>query len=134
MPSQHQEDDSGEGEDDAEVQQECLHKFSTRDYIMEPSIFNTLKRCVGAGAHSGTRGEFCSVKNVVLAEKMARVLGPLEEPKTPLPVLPTCLPQALCPLGVKVDLSFFPGISRQEGPQKMSSSSYLRTIQRWPRL
>lgn len=43
---QQQEDDSGEGEDDAEVQQECLHKFSTRDYIMEPSIFNTLKRYV----------------------------------------------------------------------------------------
>lgn len=40
-----QEEDYGEGEDDAEVQQECLHKFSTRDYIMEPSIFNTLKRC-----------------------------------------------------------------------------------------
>jgi hypothetical protein len=45
-PFQQQEDDSGEGEDDAEVQQECLHKFSTRDYIMEPSIFNTLKRYV----------------------------------------------------------------------------------------
>ncbi|XP_075819375.1 negative elongation factor C/D isoform X2 [Microtus pennsylvanicus] len=43
-----QEDDSG-GEDDAEVQQECLHKFSTRDYIMEPSIFNTLKRYFQAG-------------------------------------------------------------------------------------
>lgn len=43
---QQQEDDYGEGEDDAEVQQECLHKFSTRDYIMEPSIFNTLKRYV----------------------------------------------------------------------------------------
>lgn len=38
---QHQEDDSGEGEDDAEVQQECLHKFSTRDYNVESSIFNT---------------------------------------------------------------------------------------------
>ncbi|KAL7985617.1 hypothetical protein Chor_004187 [Crotalus horridus] len=37
-------DDEYGGEDDAEVQQECLHKFSTRDYIMEPSIFNTLKR------------------------------------------------------------------------------------------
>lgn len=44
--SHQQEDDYGEGEDDAEVQQECLHKFSTRDYIMEPSIFNTLKRYV----------------------------------------------------------------------------------------
>lgn len=39
-----QEEEYAEGEDDAEVQQECLHKFSTRDYIMEPSIFNTLKR------------------------------------------------------------------------------------------
>uniref|UniRef100_A0A480V5X7 Negative elongation factor C/D-like n=1 Tax=Sus scrofa TaxID=9823 RepID=A0A480V5X7_PIG len=46
---QQQEDDYGEGEDDAEVQQECLHKFSTRDYIMEPSIFNTLKRYFQAG-------------------------------------------------------------------------------------
>nr|KAF6423182.1 negative elongation factor complex member C/D [Rousettus aegyptiacus] len=44
-----QEEDYGEGEDDAEVQQECLHKFSTRDYIMEPSIFNTLKRYFQAG-------------------------------------------------------------------------------------
>ncbi|XP_048205638.1 LOW QUALITY PROTEIN: negative elongation factor C/D [Perognathus longimembris pacificus] len=46
---QQQEDDAGECEDDAEVQQECLHKFSTRDYIMEPSIFNTLKRYFQAG-------------------------------------------------------------------------------------
>lgn len=50
-----QEDDYGEGEDDAEVQQECLHKFSTRDYIMEPSIFNTLKRCVRKGTGMGRR-------------------------------------------------------------------------------
>lgn len=56
MPCQHQEEDSGEGEDDAEVQQECLHKFSTRDYIMEPSIFNTLKRCVGAVCTLGDSG------------------------------------------------------------------------------
>lgn len=42
--SSNQQDDEYGGEDDAEVQQECLHKFSTRDYIMEPSIFNTLKR------------------------------------------------------------------------------------------
>ncbi|XP_036178097.1 negative elongation factor C/D isoform X1 [Myotis myotis] len=44
-----QEEEYAEGEDDAEVQQECLHKFSTRDYIMEPSIFNTLKRYFQAG-------------------------------------------------------------------------------------
>uniref|UniRef100_A0A7M4EBQ9 Negative elongation factor complex member C/D n=3 Tax=Crocodylia TaxID=1294634 RepID=A0A7M4EBQ9_CROPO len=44
-----QDDEDGEGEDDAEVQQECLSKFSTRDYIMEPSIFNTLKRYFQAG-------------------------------------------------------------------------------------
>lgn len=58
--SQQQEDDYGEGEDDAEVQQECLHKFSTRDYIMEPSIFNTLKRCVKAppSPPNGTTSEF----------------------------------------------------------------------------
>lgn len=56
--SQQQEDDSGEGEDDAEVQQECLHKFSTRDYIMEPSIFNTLKRYVRTAFAWG--GEACS--------------------------------------------------------------------------
>lgn len=43
-----QEDEFAEGEDDAEVQQECLRTFSTRDYIMEPSIFNTLKRRVRA--------------------------------------------------------------------------------------
>ncbi|KAK1337131.1 hypothetical protein QTO34_001753 [Cnephaeus nilssonii] len=44
-----QEEEYAEGEDDAEVQQECLHKFSPRDYIMEPSIFNTLKRYFQAG-------------------------------------------------------------------------------------
>uniref|UniRef100_A0A8C4TTV2 Negative elongation factor complex member C/D n=1 Tax=Falco tinnunculus TaxID=100819 RepID=A0A8C4TTV2_FALTI len=44
-----QDDEDGEGEDDAEVQQECLKKFSTPDYIMEPSIFNTLKRYFQAG-------------------------------------------------------------------------------------
>ncbi|XP_041059663.1 negative elongation factor C/D isoform X1 [Carcharodon carcharias] len=46
--SMHDEDE-GEGEDDAEVQQECLQKFSSRDYIMEPPIFNTLKRYFQAG-------------------------------------------------------------------------------------
>ncbi|XP_067904166.1 negative elongation factor C/D isoform X2 [Heterodontus francisci] len=46
--SMHDEDD-GDGEDDAEVQQECLQKFSSRDYIMEPPIFNTLKRYFQAG-------------------------------------------------------------------------------------
>ncbi|XP_048405947.1 negative elongation factor C/D isoform X3 [Stegostoma tigrinum] len=46
--SMHDEDE-GDGEDDAEVQQECLQKFSSRDYIMEPPIFNTLKRYFQAG-------------------------------------------------------------------------------------
>uniref|UniRef100_A0A4W3J9E7 Negative elongation factor complex member C/D n=1 Tax=Callorhinchus milii TaxID=7868 RepID=A0A4W3J9E7_CALMI len=43
------EDEDGDGEDDAEVQTECLGKFSSRDYIMEPSVFNTLKRYFQAG-------------------------------------------------------------------------------------
>ncbi|XP_075702194.1 negative elongation factor C/D [Rhinoderma darwinii] len=38
-----------ETEDDAELQQECLKKLSSRDYIMEPAIFNTLKRYFQAG-------------------------------------------------------------------------------------
>ncbi|XP_005993626.1 negative elongation factor C/D isoform X1 [Latimeria chalumnae] len=42
----HEEQD---GEDDTEVQQECIQKFSSRDYIMEPTIFNTLKRYFQAG-------------------------------------------------------------------------------------
>lgn len=42
-------DEYGEAEDDAEVQQECLNKFCSRDYIMEPAIFNTLKRYFQAG-------------------------------------------------------------------------------------
>ncbi|XP_063315705.1 negative elongation factor C/D [Pelobates fuscus] len=42
-------EDYCEGEDDAEVQQECLQKFSSKDYIMEPAIFNTLKRYFQAG-------------------------------------------------------------------------------------
>ncbi|KAM5135370.1 negative elongation factor C/D [Mantella aurantiaca] len=39
----------GEAEDDAELQQECLQKLGSRDYIMEPAIFNTLKRHFQAG-------------------------------------------------------------------------------------
>ncbi|XP_072270595.1 negative elongation factor C/D [Pyxicephalus adspersus] len=38
-----------EAEDDAELQQECLQKLGSRDYIMEPAIFNTLKRYFQAG-------------------------------------------------------------------------------------
>jgi len=38
-----QEDGYGEGEDDGKIQEDCLKKFSSRDYIMEPAIFNTLK-------------------------------------------------------------------------------------------
>ena len=37
------------GEEDAQIQQECLQKFSTPDYIMEPSVFNTLMRYFQAG-------------------------------------------------------------------------------------
>ncbi|XP_060021474.1 negative elongation factor D-like [Lagenorhynchus albirostris] len=44
-----QEGGEAQGEEDAQVQQECLQKFSTRDYIMEPSIFNTLMRYFQAG-------------------------------------------------------------------------------------
>ncbi|KAG2461941.1 NELFD factor, partial [Polypterus senegalus] len=38
-----QDDGYMEGEMDGKVQEECVQKFSSRDYIMEPSIFNTLK-------------------------------------------------------------------------------------------
>ncbi|MBW03297.1 Negative elongation factor C/D, partial [Eschrichtius robustus] len=44
-----QEEGYAQGEEDAQVQQECLQKFSTRDYIMEPSIFNTLMKYFQAG-------------------------------------------------------------------------------------
>lgn len=36
-------EDYVEGENDGKIQEECLQKFSSRDYIMEPAIFNTLK-------------------------------------------------------------------------------------------
>uniref|UniRef100_A0A8C4R2W6 Negative elongation factor complex member C/D n=1 Tax=Eptatretus burgeri TaxID=7764 RepID=A0A8C4R2W6_EPTBU len=36
-------------EDEAELQRECLQKFASRDFIMEPTIFNTLKRYFQAG-------------------------------------------------------------------------------------
>lgn len=29
--------------DDGTTQEDCLTRFSSRDYIMEPTIFNTLK-------------------------------------------------------------------------------------------
>lgn len=32
-----------EGENDGKIQEDCLQKFSSRDYIMEPAVFNTLK-------------------------------------------------------------------------------------------
>ncbi|KAL2091211.1 hypothetical protein ACEWY4_013474 [Coilia grayii] len=44
------EDGYGEGmESDDKVQEECLQKFSSRDYIMEPTVFNTLKTYFQAG-------------------------------------------------------------------------------------
>ncbi len=33
------------------VLKECLQKFETADYIMEPGIFNQLKRLVFSSAH-----------------------------------------------------------------------------------
>ena len=35
-----------EGENDGKIQEDCLKKFSSRDYIMEPAVFNTLKTWV----------------------------------------------------------------------------------------
>ncbi|XP_030585210.1 negative elongation factor C/D [Archocentrus centrarchus] len=43
------EDGYGEGENDGNIQEACLQKFSSRDYIMEPAIFNTLKTYFQAG-------------------------------------------------------------------------------------
>uniref|UniRef100_A0A7N6BVL9 Negative elongation factor complex member C/D n=1 Tax=Anabas testudineus TaxID=64144 RepID=A0A7N6BVL9_ANATE len=42
-------DDYIEGENDGKTQEDCLQKFSSRDYIMEPAIFNTLKTYFQAG-------------------------------------------------------------------------------------
>lgn len=36
-------EDVGDGENDGKIRENCLKKFSSRDYIMEPTIFNTLK-------------------------------------------------------------------------------------------
>uniref|UniRef100_A0A8C5FQB8 Negative elongation factor complex member C/D n=1 Tax=Gadus morhua TaxID=8049 RepID=A0A8C5FQB8_GADMO len=38
-----------EGENDGKIQEDCLKKFSSRDYIMEPAVFNTLKTYFQAG-------------------------------------------------------------------------------------
>ena len=35
-----------EGENDGKIQEDCLKKFTSRDYIMEPAVFNTLKTYV----------------------------------------------------------------------------------------
>uniref|UniRef100_A0A668VKR3 Negative elongation factor complex member C/D n=1 Tax=Oreochromis aureus TaxID=47969 RepID=A0A668VKR3_OREAU len=43
------EDGYGEGENDGKIQEACLEKFSSRDYIMEPAIFSTLKTYFQAG-------------------------------------------------------------------------------------
>ncbi|XP_016395939.1 negative elongation factor C/D isoform X2 [Sinocyclocheilus rhinocerous] len=39
----------GYADADGKVQEECLQKFSSRDYIMEPTVFNTLKTYFQAG-------------------------------------------------------------------------------------
>ncbi len=41
---EHEEDEEEEEENVQVVQEECLEAFSTNDYIMEPGVFNTLKR------------------------------------------------------------------------------------------
>ncbi|KAK1901457.1 Negative elongation factor D [Dissostichus eleginoides] len=38
-----------EGENDGKIQEDCLQKFSSRDYIMEPAVFNTLKTYFQSG-------------------------------------------------------------------------------------
>ncbi|KAK5603194.1 hypothetical protein CRENBAI_013042, partial [Crenichthys baileyi] len=42
-------EDGYDEENDGKVQEDCLQKFSSRDYIMEPAVFNTLKRYFQAG-------------------------------------------------------------------------------------
>lgn len=42
-------EDYVEGVNDGKIQEDCLQKFSSRDYIMEPAIFNTLKMYFQAG-------------------------------------------------------------------------------------
>ncbi|XP_060775046.1 negative elongation factor C/D isoform X1 [Neoarius graeffei] len=44
-----EEDGFADTEADDKVQEECLQKFSSRDYIMEPTVFNTLKTYFQAG-------------------------------------------------------------------------------------
>ncbi|KAG7218164.1 hypothetical protein INR49_007446 [Caranx melampygus] len=48
-PDGNMEDGYVEGENDGKIQEDCLQKFSSRDYIMEPAIFNTLKTYFQAG-------------------------------------------------------------------------------------
>ncbi|XP_061911365.1 negative elongation factor D isoform X1 [Entelurus aequoreus] len=43
------EDTFVDGENYGKIQEDCLQKFSSRDYIMEPAIFNTLKMYFQAG-------------------------------------------------------------------------------------
>ncbi|TRY80173.1 hypothetical protein DNTS_003410 [Danionella cerebrum] len=44
-----EEDGYGGAQTDGKVQELCLEKFSSRDYIMEPTVFNTLKSYFQAG-------------------------------------------------------------------------------------
>uniref|UniRef100_A0A8C2ZVH2 Negative elongation factor complex member C/D n=1 Tax=Cyclopterus lumpus TaxID=8103 RepID=A0A8C2ZVH2_CYCLU len=39
----------GGGKNDGKIQEDCLQKFSSKDYIMEPAIFNTLKTYFQSG-------------------------------------------------------------------------------------
>lgn len=79
MPSQYEDDRTWEapnagvfeddGEDPAEILRECLEKFKTSDYIMEPGIFTQLKRYFQAGGNPEQVIELLSKNYSAVAQK-----------------------------------------------------------------
>lgn len=69
-------EDNGEDviENPAEVLQECLEKFKTPDYIMEPGIFAQLKRYFQAGGNPEQVIEQLSINYSAVAQ-MANLLA-----------------------------------------------------------
>lgn len=62
-----QEDGYGDGENDGKIQEDCLQKFSSRDYIMEPAIFNTLKMYAIVLSHLKSDRQFIIVYLFIIA-------------------------------------------------------------------
>ncbi|KAK0145525.1 Negative elongation factor D [Merluccius polli] len=67
-----------EGENDGKIQEDCLKKFTSRDYIMEPAVFNTLKTRISRTCYPALVGKlFCGVEPAQVQERVENHLKSL---------------------------------------------------------